>query len=137
MHVAEDVGLHKFDILGQRGLGKIKDSISIIRENRNKEIDIHDIPRFKEDPAIKKLLKHGKTVGAFYVESPAMRMLLIKLKAEDYNRLVAASSIIRPGVSKSGMMREYILRFPRCREAESGSRKNCPRCTTFCTIRLE
>ena len=111
MHVAEDVGLHKFDILGQRGLGKIKDSISIIRENQGVEVDVHDIPKFKEDPAIKKLLKTGKTVGAFYVESPAMRMLLTKLKAEDYNRLVAASSIIRPGVSKSGMMREYILRF--------------------------
>ncbi|MFT6210012.1 MAG: DNA polymerase-3 subunit alpha [Bacteroidia bacterium] len=111
MHVAEDVGLHKFDILAQRGLGKIKDSISIVRENQGVDIDIHDIPRFKEDTAIKKLLKNGKTVGAFYVESPAMRMLLIKLKAEDYNRLVAASSIIRPGVSKSGMMREYILRF--------------------------
>ena len=40
-----------------------------------------------------------------------MRMLLTKLKAEDYKRLVAASSIIRPGVAKSGMMREYILRF--------------------------
>jgi len=40
-----------------------------------------------------------------------MRMLLTKLKAEDYLRLVAASSIIRPGVAKSGMMREYVFRF--------------------------
>ena len=40
-----------------------------------------------------------------------MRMLLAKLRADDYLRLVAASSIIRPGVSKSGMMREYIIRF--------------------------
>lgn len=111
MYVSEDVGLHKFDILGQRGLGKIKDSIGIIKENQGLDVDVHDIPKFKEDPAIKKLLKTGKTVGAFYVESPAMRMLLTKLKAEDYNRLVAASSIIRPGVSKSGMMREYIVRF--------------------------
>jgi DNA polymerase-3 subunit alpha len=111
MYVAEDVGLHKFDILGQRGLGKIKDSLTIVRENKGVDIDIHDIPRFKEDKEVKLLLKHGLTVGAFYVESPAMRMLLIKLKAEDYNRLVAASSIIRPGVSKSGMMREYIVRF--------------------------
>ena len=38
-------------------------------------------------------------------------MLLTKLKADDYTRLVAASSIIRPGVSKSGMMKEYIQRF--------------------------
>jgi DNA polymerase-3 subunit alpha len=40
-----------------------------------------------------------------------MRMLLKKLGAETYRVLVAASSIIRPGVSSSGMMREYILRF--------------------------
>ena len=40
-----------------------------------------------------------------------MRMLLAKLQADDYLRLVAASSIIRPGVAKSGMMREYIVRF--------------------------
>jgi DNA polymerase-3 subunit alpha len=39
-----------------------------------------------------------------------MRMLLKKLKVEDYLTLVAASSIIRPGVAESGMMREYILR---------------------------
>ena len=39
-----------------------------------------------------------------------MRMLLRKLEVDNYLGLVAASSIIRPGVSKSGMMREYILR---------------------------
>ena len=56
-------------------------------------------------------MRHSKAMGCFYVESPAMRMLLAKLRADDYLRLVAASSIIRPGVSKSGMMREYILRY--------------------------
>ena len=50
-------------------------------------------------------------MGCFYVESPAMRMLLKKLKVDTYLGLVAASSIIRPVVSNSGMMREYILRF--------------------------
>ncbi len=108
---AEDIGLFKFDILSQRGLGKIKDAVEIVRENCGVDVDIHDIPRLKQDPAIKDLLRSGKCIGCFYVESPAMRMLLAKLKAEDYLRLVAASSIIRPGVSKSGMMREYIVRF--------------------------
>ena len=111
MHVAEDIGLYKFDILSQRGLGKIKDALEIIKTNRNKKIDINNINLFKEDPRVKSLLKNGKAIACFYVESPAMRMLLTKLKAEDYKRLVAASSIIRPGVAKSGMMREYILRF--------------------------
>ncbi len=111
MHVAEDIGLYKFDILSQRGLGKIKDALEIIKTNRNKKIDINNINLFKDDPRVKGLLKKGKAIACFYVESPAMRMLLTKLKAEDYKRLVAASSIIRPGVAKSGMMREYILRF--------------------------
>lgn len=108
---AEDAGLHKFDVLGQRGLGKIKDSLTIIKENVGDEFDIHDIERFKKDPEIKKYLKAGDAIGCFYVESPAMRMLLTKLRADDYLRLVAASSIIRPGVAQSGMMNEYIQRF--------------------------
>ncbi|MGZ3866493.1 MAG: DNA polymerase III subunit alpha [Bacteroidia bacterium] len=108
---AEDIGLYKFDILSQRGLGKIKDSLEIIKENKGVEIDIHDVKKFMMDEDVKKLLSVGKCIGCFYVESPAMRMLLAKLRADDYLRLVAASSIIRPGVSKSGMMREYILRY--------------------------
>jgi DNA polymerase-3 subunit alpha len=108
---AEDIGLYKFDILSQRGLGKIKDALSIIKQNKNVEIDIHDIKKFTEDEKVKTLLREGKAIGCFYVESPGMRMLLAKLRADDYLRLVAASSIIRPGVAKSGMMREYIVRF--------------------------
>ncbi|WP_299223148.1 DNA polymerase III subunit alpha [uncultured Psychroserpens sp.] len=113
MIVAEDIGLYKFDILSQRGLGKIKDAVEIVRYNRPElaPIDIHDIKRFKEDRSIKYLLKNAKAIGCFYVESPAMRMLLKKLQVDDYLGLVAASSVIRPGVAKSGMMREYILRF--------------------------
>ncbi len=115
---AEDVGLFKFDILSQRGLGKIKDALAIIKQNNGVDIDIHEVKKFKQDEKIKQLLCKGNTIGCFYVESPGMRMLLAKLCADDYLRLVAASSIIRPGVSKSGMMQEYINRFrnPKLRE---------------------
>lgn len=113
MIVAEDIGLYKFDILSQRGLGKIKDAVEIVHQNHPEEpkIDIHDIQRFKQDKRIKYLLRHAKAIGCFYVESPAMRMLMTKLQVDDYLGLVAASSVIRPGVAKSGMMREYILRY--------------------------
>lgn len=113
MVVAEDVGLYKFDILSQRGLGKIKDSLSEIARNHPDDppIDIHDIGSLKQDERIKAMLREGKAIGCFYVESPAMRMLLKKLRVEEYLGLVAASSVIRPGVAKSGMMRQYILRF--------------------------
>ena len=113
MVIAEDVGLYKFDILAQRGLAKIKEAVQIVRQNQPEvaaHIDIHDIKKFKNDPKINNLIKKAQCMGCFYVESPAMRMLLRKLEVDSYLGLVAASSIIRPGVSKSGMMREYILR---------------------------
>lgn len=113
MVIAEDVGLYKFDILAQRGLAKIKEALQIIGYNQPQKaraIDIHNINAFKTDAQINTLIKTAQCMGCFYVESPAMRMLLRKLKVDNYLGLVAASSIIRPGVAKSGMMREYILR---------------------------
>jgi DNA-directed DNA polymerase III PolC len=117
---AEDVGLYKFDVLSQRGLAKIHDCLEIVKYNQpeNPAHDIHDLAYFKEDLKIKHILRNAQALGCFYVESPAMRMLLQKLQVDDYLTLVAASSIIRPGVSHSGMMREYILRhrFPERRK---------------------
>ncbi len=112
MIIAEDAGVFKFDILGQRGLAKIKEAMDIIKENRpdEPEIDITQIEKFKKDENINTLLSKGKAIGAYYVESPAMRGLLCKLKVKDYLGLVAASSVIRPGVSSSGMKNEYIRR---------------------------
>lgn len=49
-------------------------------------------------------------MGVFYIESPAMRGLFLKLQTQSYIELVAASSIIRPGVSNGGMKEEYIKR---------------------------
>ena len=107
---AEDIGLYKYDILSQRGLGHIKDTVDLVRKNKGIEIDIHRIADFKKDEKIKELIRSGRCMGCFYVESPAMRGLLKKLHVDTYIQLVAASSIIRPGVARSGMMREYILR---------------------------
>jgi DNA polymerase-3 subunit alpha len=111
MHNAEDIGIFKFDILSQRGLGHLKETVKHVKRNRGIEVDIHRFYDFKKDEKIKSLLRDSKAMGCFYVESPAMRMLLGKLRCEDYLTLVAASSIIRPGVARSGMMRAYIERF--------------------------
>ncbi|MFC4095243.1 DNA polymerase III subunit alpha [Euzebyella saccharophila] len=113
MVIAEDVGLFKFDILGQRGLSKIRETLDIIAYNQPEKansFDIHNVRKFKTDRSVNELIKTAQCMGCFYVESPAMRMLLRKLEVDNYLGLVAASSIIRPGVAKSGMMREYILR---------------------------
>ncbi|CAM3750764.1 DNA polymerase III subunit alpha [Elizabethkingia occulta] len=110
MHTAEEIGLEKFDILSQRGLGTIKDTIKLIEEKRGIFVDIENTALSKNETKCNEFLSIGKTIGCFYIESPAMRGLLRRLKCDNYKVLVAASSIIRPGVAKSGMMREYIFR---------------------------
>ena len=110
MHVAEDIGFEKFDILSQRGLGTIASAVQLIEANRGIKVDIKDVTLSKSEERCNRFLEKGDTLGCFYIESPAMRGLLRRLKCNDYRTLVAASSIIRPGVAKSGMMREYIYR---------------------------
>jgi len=110
MHVAEDIGFDKFDILSQRGIGHIDDTVKLIKQNQGIEVDIRDTSLSKDEKICNQLLSEGKTIGCFYIESPAMRGLLRRLKCDTYKVLVAASSIIRPGVAQSGMMKEYIFR---------------------------
>ena len=110
MYVSEDIGFEKFDILSQRGIGHIKDCRRLVQENQGMTIDTQQPKRFFEDPNIAKQLRSANTIGCFYIESPAMRQLLTKLRCDDYLTLVAASSIIRPGVASSGMMAEFIRR---------------------------
>ncbi|MGE8555018.1 MAG: DNA polymerase III subunit alpha [Chryseobacterium jejuense] len=110
MNVAEDIGLEKFDILSQRGLGTINDTVNLIKKTRGITVDIRETKLSKDEEKSNKYLAIGRTIGCFYIESPAMRGLLRRLKCDNYRTLVAASSIIRPGVAQSGMMREYIFR---------------------------
>ncbi len=111
MYSAEKLGFEKIDILSQRGIAHIREAVEMVERRHGVRIDIHQIDALKQDEPIKRQLLRAETCGCFYIESPAMRGLLRKLRCSDYKTLVAASSIIRPGVAKSGMMREYIRRF--------------------------
>jgi len=108
MYEAEKIGFDKYDILSQRGIGHIKMAVKLVEENQEKKIDIHLVKKFMKDPVVNAQLRSGNTIGCFYIESPAMRQLIRKLNCDNYLILVAASSIIRPGVASSGMMGEYI-----------------------------
>jgi DNA-directed DNA polymerase III PolC len=113
MYEAESIGFEKFDILSQRGIGHINEAVQLIAANKGKAVHhmIHNFQTLRYDPIINEQLKNSDSIGCFYIESPAMRQLLRKLQCSDYLTLVAASSIIRPGVAQSGMMQSYIRNF--------------------------
>jgi DNA polymerase III alpha subunit len=91
--------------------GKIKRIFPAIERSKEKlGFDIFDFELIFNDKKTNDLIRTGKTIGCFYIESPGMRALLRKLDCHTFEMLVAASSIIRPGVAESGMMQEFISR---------------------------
>ncbi len=187
MYSAEDLGLIKIDLLGNRSLGVLKDAITQAEKNQqhsgpcrdgspsrppaprthpantqtfqreavrmkmagtrrgttvalagvlqNFSDANHSTPALSPDATIEEqvfnfahitadaathtMIHEGRTMGCFYIESPGMRALFERLRCKSYEEVVAASSIIRPGVSESGMMQEYIARH----KAAPGMRK--------------
>ena len=54
-------------------------------------------------------MKEGRTMGIFYIESPAIRQLLAKAGVVDFEHVVIYSSIIRPAANKfTNIMLERI-----------------------------
>jgi error-prone DNA polymerase len=102
---AEEAGLVKIDLLGNRSLAVIRDAIAAIALHTGRQIDYATWDPLS-DEATKTLLRRGDTMGCFYVESPATRLLLKKLwttmptvqqaLADDFEYLTIVSSIIRP-----------------------------------------
>ena len=130
MHPVEELGLLKIDLLAQRGLGVHADLDRQLAARRRAALadgaEPPDAPpesvyELERDPATASLLREGRTMGCFYVESPGMQALLRKLRCASFEDLVAASSIIRPGVSESGMMQAYVERHNRCAALPPGA----------------
>ena len=102
---AEQFGLVKIDILGNRSLAVVRDCLADLAA-------VGRAPGPEWDPltdeATRTLLARGDTMGCFYVESPAMRQLQAKVGDGSFDRLVVHSSIIRP--AGMAFIRTYIAR---------------------------
>ncbi len=105
---AEDAGLVKIDLLGNRSLAVIRDGIQAVRANTGRVLD-YTSAEAGEDPKTRKLFSSGQTMGVFYTESPASRLLCIKSKAEQFELLVLNTSIIRPASNR--FIRVYLERL--------------------------
>ncbi len=95
----EDYGFVKLDFLGNRSLAVIRDCLAAVRENYRVDMDYATLNPV-DDPRTRELIRSGNTMGCFYVESPATRQLLQKVRMGDFESLVAVSSIIRPAANK-------------------------------------
>ena len=103
----EDAGLVKIDLLGNRSLGVIRDAVANVKENGHPFDEKRWEP--EDDFVTQEALAQGRTMGCFYIESPAMRLLQKKSGVGDFERLVIHSSIIRPAAND--FIREYIRRL--------------------------
>jgi hypothetical protein len=105
---AEDAGLVKIDLLGNRSLAVIRDGIAAVAANTGRRLD-YTSAEAGEDPKTRELFRTGRTMGVFYTESPASRLLCIKSGSEEFELLVLNTSIIRPASNR--FIRLYLTRL--------------------------
>ncbi|MFL5475590.1 MAG: DNA polymerase III subunit alpha, partial [Gemmatimonadales bacterium] len=96
---AEDAGLIKIDLLGNRSLAVIRDAIHAVGEHTGRHIDYTSSDP-GDDESAKALFRTGQTMGVFYTESPASRLLCAKSRADTFELLVLNTSMIRPASNK-------------------------------------
>ncbi len=94
----EELGLLKMDFLGLRTLTVIKDTEKIINRAepgfRVEDIDLYDAEVFA-------MMAKGQTQGVFQYESVGMKNVLMQLKPDSIEDLIAVISLYRPGPMSS------------------------------------
>ena len=106
MNDIQTVGLTKFDFLGLKTLTVIKNAIKFIRQSYNITLDIDDIPL--DDKQTYELLMRGETDGVFQLESDGMKEIMINMKPDHIEDVIALIALYRPGPMK--MVPEFIAR---------------------------
>ena len=104
----EDSGLVKIDLLGNRSLAVIRDTLKAVRKNTGRVIAYEDFNPL-DDPETQAAIARGDTLGVFYIESPATRQLQKKARVGDFEHIVIHSSIIRPAAND--FINEYVRRL--------------------------
>jgi len=103
----EAVGLVKMDLLGNRALTTLDDCLDILQQ-QGIGVDLEALP--EDDAQTAELLRAGRTLGCFQIESPGMRNLLQQMQAHCMDDVIRAVALIRPGPAGSGMKDCYVRR---------------------------
>ncbi len=108
MKIVEKIGLVKFDFLGLRNLTVIANTLRLIADHGRTPPDLDNIEL--TDAATYRLLSAGDTTGVFQLESSGMKDLLVRLKPETFDDVIALVALYRPGPMESGMIDDYVAR---------------------------
>jgi len=108
MKIVEKIGLVKFDFLGLRNLTVIAKTLTLIERQGKQPLDLENIEL--TDPDTYRLLSAGDTTGVFQLESSGMKDLLVRLKPEFFDDIIALVALYRPGPMESGMIDDYVAR---------------------------
>ena len=98
MGTIERLGLLKMDFLGLRTLTVIRDALDLMRE-AGVAMRAEDIPL--DDKAVYDMISEGETDGVFQLESGGMRSFLSNMKPQNFEDIIAAISLYRPGPMES------------------------------------
>ena len=103
----EKVGLLKMDFLGLKTLSIIQRALDLIKDVHNQNIDIEKID-ITDQKVFREIFGSGRTKGVFQFESGGMQDLLMKLKPDRLEDLIAANALYRPG--PMALIPDYIDR---------------------------
>ena len=106
MEPVEKLGLVKMDFLGLRTLSVIEGALENIRANGKGTIDLEDVPM--DDHKTFEMLQRGDTLGVFQLESSGMTALVVRMKPDCFEDLIALVALYRPGPLESGMADQYV-----------------------------
>jgi DNA polymerase-3 subunit alpha len=103
----EALGLVKMDYLGLRTLTILARTLEYL-ERQGTRLSLEHLP--PNDPATYRLLTAGDTEAVFQLESEGMRKLLMRLRPDCFEDLIAVLALYRPGPLESGMIDMFIRR---------------------------
>jgi error-prone DNA polymerase len=113
----DELGLIKFDLLGNGSLSVLRDALGQLAAQGVPDPRVDDVNKCCDDPAVRAMVREGRTRGIFYIESPAQMRLNKKVRAETFEEVTVTSSLVRPAGAKYTAL--YVERH---RKAKQGIR---------------
>ena len=106
----EALGLVKMDILGLRMHSAISQTVELARARVGADAVPEPFLLPHDDPRVYDTIAAADTVGMFQLESSGQRNLAMRLQERDFEDIIAAISLFRPGPLEAEMIVPFIRR---------------------------